>query len=131
MLNDDILKYTLDFVDCDCKLYLVNKFFYDNFKCRIVKYKNLRTCLVHKNDDIYKVIMELRRHKIGKDIRSIHFENSNQLKIAKPYISLFGDISHYCCSSTGVMFNCKICKINKLRNICTCLIMPPMIENKK
>ena len=27
MLNDDILKYTIDFVDCDCKLYLVNNQF--------------------------------------------------------------------------------------------------------
>ena len=128
MLNYDILIYIISFIDCDSKVYLVNKFFNENFKCRAIKYKNLSTCFVHLNRDIYNVILELKRNKIGNDIKSIHFKNSTQLEIAKPYLSLYGDISHYCCSNTGVMFNCRICKINKSGNICTCLILPPKLK---
>lgn len=122
MLNEDILRYIISYVNCDSKLYIVNKFFYNYFKCRTIKYKNLCTCLIHKNQDIYDVIIELRRHKIEKNIKSIHFGSFNQLEIAKPYLSLFGDVSHYCCSNTGVMFNCKICKLTDLPEICTCLM---------
>lgn len=130
MLNEDVLKYIISYVNCSSKLYLVNKFFYNNFKCRIIKYKKLCTCLLHKNYDLYNVIRELKRHKIDKNIKSMHFDSSNQLEIAKPYLSLFGDVSHYCCSNTGVMFNCNKCKLNKLENMCICFILPPKLENK-
>ena len=63
MLNYDILIYIISFIDCDSKVYLVNKFFNENFKCRAIKYKNLSTCFVHLNRDIYNVILELKRNK--------------------------------------------------------------------
>jgi hypothetical protein len=86
-------------------------------KCKIIKYKydhRLNCCKIHGNDCIIDAIKNLNEATKQDNCTTIHFKNHTTLKIAEPYLNHFGQISHYCCSCTGVMYKNQNDKIKDL-----------------
>ena len=81
--------------------------FMNIYKCRIIKYKNdhkLNCCEIHGNEYVIDAITNLNIATKDNNLSTIHFKSQQSLQIAKPYLSFFGTISHYCCNDTGVMY---------------------------
>ena len=114
-LNTDVLRIIIKFLDCSSEIYLVNKFFNKEYKCRKVKLNFFNICTYHINIDVLEADKTLSNYKEG---RTIHFNNSNQLEISKSFLNNFGKVSHFCCRNTGAMFFCKKCD----DNFCKCLV---------
>ena len=122
----EIIQYIDSFV-CDKhkkynNLSIVSKQF-KNSPCKISKYKDLLSCSCHNDihhiNAVYKLIYAKTfslpnnidnvdtSFSLDNDLKTylaIHFISKQALNIAKPYLSDFGKVSHYCCSNTGVMY---------------------------
>tara|TARA_B100000900_G_scaffold372846_1_gene353032 strand:- start:122 stop:514 length:393 start_codon:yes stop_codon:yes gene_type:complete len=86
----------------------VSKVFYKKDNCCIIEYiqgnKKLEFCKIHGDKKIKNIILKLKNADRQKKINTIHFDSSESLEIAKPFLEKYGLISHYCCDNTGVMY---------------------------
>lgn len=124
-VSTDILSEIIKFIDCQFKtrLFLVNKklnkLFFRHSSCHIFQYKNLICCQQHSK--CLKKINVIKQLLMAQDqlfnigfVSTIHFRDSCEMKIADPYLSRFGKISHKCCDGKGVMYDIPL--INKKKN---------------
>jgi aerobic-type carbon monoxide dehydrogenase small subunit (CoxS/CutS family) len=73
-------------------------------KCKVHRYKNLCACEIHDNNDKVDAITILIDSTKLTNISTIHFKTKKSLNYAKRYLEYFGNVSHYCCGGTGVMY---------------------------
>ena len=115
-LNEDILSNIINCVDCiiDNHLFLVNnklnKLYFKFTSCHLLEFKNLHCCNFHlKYPQRLNTIKSLLQAQNDFDIygftSTIHFNDHLEMKIAEPYLSSFGKISHKCCGGKGVMYD--------------------------
>ena len=80
---------------------------HENFKidkCKVHRYKNLCACEMHDNNDKVDAITTLNINCCFDNISTMHFITKKSLNYAKRYLGDFGNVSHYCCGGTGVMY---------------------------
>ena len=85
--------------------YLGNKYTEKDCKKILFKYNHMLSCCnLHGNKDLLDTIKTLNKYNIDKEVSTIHFKTTQSLNFAKPFLYLYGKISHYCCGNKGVMF---------------------------
>lgn len=121
-LPEDILRLINEFI---CKKVLeVDKDILESVKikllkksCNLIRYKTICVCEAHDDPAFFSCIKTLKPYENKKPF-SIHFDSESSCKYALKFKNDFGELSHLCCSNTGMMFKkgIKMKRFNLLDN---------------
>lgn len=125
VLTNDIILLLISFLDCSdkkrcCYLNLRTKTLIFRYtKCYYNYYKDLYVCTSHSNNKpLVNVIQKLKQAQIKKEssgfIDIIHFNDMDEVKLANPYLSNLGVISHRCDQGKKIVF--KVSNFRKEKN---------------